>query len=52
MLIAIRHKDQIGAIESGKAALAEMNGTRPTLGFVGRTELATDATTASLVRQD
>lgn len=26
MVIAIRHKDQIHALESGKAALAEMNG--------------------------
>jgi len=28
MVIAIRHKDQTGAIESGKAALAELNATR------------------------
>jgi hypothetical protein len=28
MVIAIRHKDQVRALESGKAALAEMNGTR------------------------
>ena len=27
MVIAIRHKNQLGALESGKAALAEMNGT-------------------------
>ena len=29
MVIAIRHKDQPRALESGKAALAEMNGTGP-----------------------
>lgn len=29
MVIAIRHKDQTRALESGKAALAEMNGTGP-----------------------
>jgi len=28
MVIAIRHKDQIRALESGKTALAEMNGIR------------------------
>ena len=28
MVIAIRHKDQILALESGKTALAEMNGIR------------------------
>jgi len=50
MLIAIRHKDRIGAVESGKAALAEMNGIRPTLVFVGRTKLATEVTEASLMR--
>jgi hypothetical protein len=27
MMIAIRHKDQIHALESGRAALSEMNGT-------------------------
>jgi hypothetical protein len=29
MVIAIRHKDQSTALESGKAALAEMNGIKP-----------------------
>jgi len=29
MVIAIRHKDQARALESGKAALAEMNGPSP-----------------------
>ena len=29
MVIAIRHKDQTRALESGKAALAEMNGIGP-----------------------
>jgi len=31
MVIAIRHKDQTRALESGKAALAEMNGTGPSI---------------------
>ena len=31
MVIAIRHKDQIRALESGKAALAEINGTLPSV---------------------
>jgi hypothetical protein len=29
MVIAIRHRDQMHAIESGRAALCAMNGTRP-----------------------
>ena len=29
MVIAIRHKDQTRALESGRAALAEMNGIGP-----------------------
>ena len=32
MVIAIRHKDQTRALESGKTALAEMNGGRVTSG--------------------
>lgn len=31
MVIAIRHKDQIRALESGRAALVEMNGTGPSI---------------------
>ena len=31
MVIAIRHKDQSRAIESGKIAMAELNGTRPSI---------------------
>ena len=31
MVIAIRHKDQTRALESGKAALAEMDGTYPSI---------------------
>jgi hypothetical protein len=38
MMIAIRHKDQIQALESGRAALAELNGTRPSVISGGRTE--------------
>jgi hypothetical protein len=32
MVIAIRHHDRSGAIESGKTALAEMNGAAPARG--------------------
>ncbi|MGO4884447.1 MAG: hypothetical protein ACLP59_27045 [Bryobacteraceae bacterium] len=35
MVIAIRHKDQIQALESGRAALAELNRTGPQLSSVG-----------------
>lgn len=38
MLIAIRHKDQIHALESARLALAEMNGPRPSVILSGRTE--------------
>ena len=38
MVIAIRHKDQDRALESGKAALAEMNGTGPSRSSVLHTE--------------
>jgi len=31
MVIAIRHRDRTSALDSGKAALAEMNGARPPL---------------------
>jgi len=37
MVIAIRHKDQTRALESGKAALAEMNGTGPSISLGSRT---------------
>lgn len=36
MVIAIRHKDQTRALESGKAALAEMNGDRAAIHPAGR----------------
>ena len=38
MVIAIRHKDQVRALESGKAALAEMNGLTPALSSTCSTE--------------
>ena len=38
MVIAIRHKEQTPALESGKAALAELNGTRFSVISVGGTE--------------
>jgi hypothetical protein len=41
MVIAIRHKNQAQALESGRAALAEMNGTR-TLDCFGRSHRAND----------
>jgi len=31
MVIAIRHKDQVHALEGGRAALAELNGTSPSV---------------------
>ena len=37
MVIAIRHKDQIHALESGRAALAELNGRSASI-ISGRTE--------------
>lgn len=37
MVIAIRHKDQTRALESGKAALAEMNGAGPSISSGSRT---------------
>lgn len=39
MMIAIRHKDQIQALESGRVALAELNGTSPSVISSGHTEL-------------
>jgi len=36
MVIAIRHKDQARALESGKAALAEMNGASPPIPWGSR----------------
>jgi len=46
MVIAIRHKDQTRALESGRAALAEMNATVPAIPATPRTE----STGASEVR--
>ena len=43
MVIAIRHKDQTRAVESGKAALAEMNGTSPSILSNCRTEPTTES---------
>jgi len=53
MVIAIRHKNQIQAVESAKAALAELNGTiRPSIISGGRTEPSTGSKEASDVKQD
>jgi len=53
MVIAIRHKDQTRALESGKAALAELNGTiRTSIISGGRTEPSTGSKEASEVKQD
>jgi hypothetical protein len=43
MVIAIRHKDQDRAIESGKAALAEMNGASPATAAISYAEPRTKA---------
>jgi hypothetical protein len=45
MVIAIRHRDQLQALESGRAALAEMNCA---VISVGRTESATETKEAAL----
>jgi hypothetical protein len=42
MVIAIRHKDQARALESGKAALAEMNGAIPPIPSVSRAKSVTE----------
>ncbi len=52
MVIAIRHKDQTRALASGKAALAEMNGTSPSNPSGCRTEPTTESKEASVVRQN
>ena len=52
MVIAIRQKDQIRALESGKAALAELNGNRCSVIAGGRTEPTTTSKEASAVQQD
>jgi hypothetical protein len=53
MVIAIRHKDQTRAIESGKAALAEMNGARPTMHPAAcGTEPRAESRDTTAVRQD
>jgi hypothetical protein len=44
MVIAIRHKDQIRALESGKAALSEMNGVTPPLSSTCSTETKAEST--------
>jgi len=51
MVIAIRHKDQIHALESGRAALAEMNGTRRSVISDGRTEPTAEGTGKATARQ-
>jgi len=49
MVIAIRHKDQIQALESGRAALAELNGTSAPISSGRFTEPATESKDASVV---
>lgn len=49
MVIAIRHKDQIRALESGRMALNELNDTRLTVVSGGRTKQAPET---SEVRQE
>jgi len=51
MVIAIRHKDQTRALESGKTALAEMNGTSPSMPSGCCTEPMPESKEASVVRQ-
>jgi len=53
MVIAIRHKDQAQAIQRGKAALAEMNGTTglPVISS-RRMEPTTESKDASVLQQD
>ena len=51
MVIAIRHKDQARALESGKAALAEMNGAIPPIPSGFRAKPTTESKEASVVRQ-
>jgi hypothetical protein len=41
MVIAIRHKDQTRALESGKAALAEMNAAGPATRSLSRAAAST-----------
>jgi hypothetical protein len=50
MVIAIRHKNQRQALESGRAALAEMNSNGISVIAGGRTELATDTSEPSMLR--
>jgi len=49
MVIAIRHKNQAQALESGRAALAEMNGTRRSIVSGGRTEPTMESKEAAVV---
>ena len=51
MVIAIRHKDQARALESGKAALAEMNSTSPSISSRCCTGPKTESKEASVVWQ-
>jgi len=48
MVIAIRNKDQLRALESGRAALAEMNGTGPSISSEVSTEPSTAGTGGSV----
>lgn len=50
MVIAIRHKDRAHALESGKAALAEMNGARAPISSGDCAEPTTENKPAAVVR--
>jgi len=52
MVIAIRHRNQIEALENGKAALAEMNGTSASIPSGSQVEPTTEITEASVVRHE
>jgi len=52
MVIAIRHEDQIHALENGRLALAELNGTRSSAISSGRTEPTEESKAATIVRTE
>ena len=49
MVIAIRHRDQTLALDSGRAALAEMNGTRASIPSGGGTEPGMESKEAAMM---
>jgi hypothetical protein len=52
MVIAIRRKDRVRALESGRAALAEMNGISASIPAGGGAEPKAESKEASTARQD